>query len=611
MTENKKQIPKTSLALEEVFKDTGNFVILGLTGRTGSGCSTAADILTSISLNLPDVSQSHYEGNEARKYRIIKSYMDSNWSPFLWLQVRTVITRYILTLNYSELIHFLSQVLNIDKPVISKALSGFKDEYVEAHKIIISYTGLPEGNTDEIEEKKIQSFNLYFNWLPAFSDSFREQLKNISQNAYTKLYQAVGDNVRASGTPRSRVFNPKKVFNFSSTINKIIKAARFDAMRKSRPCLVVLDAIRNPYEAAFFKERYADFYLVSINTSNENRLNHLRTSHKFSEIQIEELDNKEYPKRQKSHEKFVSQNIQKCIETSDIHINNPRTNQYDHNELRCQLAWYVTLILHPGLIMPTAIERCMQIAASAKLNSGCISRQVGAIVTDQNYSVKAIGWNNSPQGQVPCILRSAEDLISGKDGDVYSTYEKNDAVFRDVLVNKYGEHQTSPLLKGRNLSYCFKDLKNEVDKEKNQVHTRSLHAEENAFLQITKYGGQKLDGGILFTTASPCELCSKKAYQLGIKDVVYIDPYPGIATQHTLAVGSLSPELTLFRGAIGVAYHKLYSPVMAYKDELETLLTFPKNANKKDSRIKELEGENSKLREEIIRLKDVTLEREK
>lgn len=611
MTDNKKQAPETSLALDEVFKDTGNFVILGLTGRTGSGCSTAADILTSTSLNLPDVSQSHYEGNEARKYRIIKSYMDSNWNPFLWLQVRSVITRYILTLNYRELIHFLSRVLNIDTPVISKALSAFKDQYVAAHNRITSYIDLPEETLSEIEEKKKQSFDIYFNWLPVFSNSFREQLKNISQNAYTRLYQIVGDNIRASGKPASNVFNPKNVFNFASTINKIIKAARFEAKLNSRPCLVVLDAIRNPYEAAFFKERYADFYLVSINTSNENRLNHLRTSHKFSEIQIEELDNKEYPKRQKGHDKFVSQNIQKCIEASDIHINNPRTNQYDHNELKCQLAWYVALILHPGLIMPTAIERCMQIAASAKLNSGCISRQVGAIVTDQNYSVKAIGWNNSPQGQVPCILRNAEDLINGTDGDAYSTYEKNDAVFRDVLVNKYSEYQASPLLKGRNLSYCFKDLKNEVDKEKNQVHTRSLHAEENAFLQITKYGGQQLEGGILFTTASPCELCSKKAYQLGIKDIIYVDPYPGIATQHTLSVGSLSPELTLFRGAIGMAYHKLYSPIMAYKDELETLLAFPENANKKDSRIKELESENSKLREEIIRLKDVTSEGKK
>jgi len=33
----------------------------------------------------------------------------------------------------------------------------------------------------------------------------------------------------------------------------------------------------------------------------------------------------------------------------------------------------------------------MQLAYTAKYNSGCISRQVGAAVTDESYSIKAIG----------------------------------------------------------------------------------------------------------------------------------------------------------------------------------------------------------------------------
>ncbi|HEQ0000079.1 TPA: hypothetical protein VDW59_002439, partial [Pseudomonas aeruginosa] len=152
-------------------------------------------------------------------------------------------------------------------------------------------------------------------------------------------------------------------------------------------------------------------------------------------------------------------------------------------------------------------------------------------------------------------------------------------------------------------SFCFKDMQNEIDGEKNQVHTRSLHAEENAFLQISKHGGMKLRNGVLFTTASPCELCSKKAYQLGISKIVYIDPYPGIATRHTLLVGSSRPELQLYRGAVGRAYHQLYQPIMPYKDELETLLSIPGSANKKAIRAKMLEKENLELREELARLK--------
>ena len=128
---------------------------------------------------------------------------------------------------------------------------------------------------------------------------------------------------------------------------------------------------------------------------------------------------------------------------------------------------------------------------------------------------------------------------------------------------------------GRCYAYCFKDVYNALKGEKNQVYTRALHAEENAFLQIAKYGGAEIQGGKLFSTASPCELCSKKAYQLGITEIYYIDPYPGISKKHILSFGTTdNPEMILFQGAIGNAYISLYSPRLPYKDELEILTDF-------------------------------------
>lgn len=122
---------------------------------------------------------------------------------------------------------------------------------------------------------------------------------------------------------------------------------------------------------------------------------------------------------------------------------------------------------------------------------------------------------------------------------------------------------------GKCYAYCFKDVYNGLTNQKNQVYTRALHAEENAFLQIAKYGGAKIQGGKLFTTASPCELCSKKAYQLGIKEIYYIDPYPGISQKHILSFGEQdNPKMILFKGAIGNAYISLYAPRMPYKDEI-------------------------------------------
>jgi len=93
------------------------------------------------------------------------------------------------------------------------------------------------------------------------------------------------------------------------------------------------------------------------------------------------------------------------------------------------------------------------------------------------------------------------------------------------------------LLKGRNCSYCFKDAYNAFKGQKNQVHTRSIHAEEMAFLQAARSGTPSVKGGFLFTTASPCELCSKKACHTGIARIYYVDQYPGISYKHVLSCG--------------------------------------------------------------------------
>ena len=116
-------------------------------------------------------------------------------------------------------------------------------------------------------------------------------------------------------------------------------------------------------------------------------------------------------------------------------------------------------------------------------------------------------------------------------------------------------------------------------------------------LQLTKYGGQGIEGGILFTTASPCELCSKKAYQLGIKKVFYIDPYPGIAEKQILNSGDRKIDLSLFTGAIGKAYHRFYEPFMAYKDEI-----YIRTGMVVENKVKKLENENIELKKRIAEL---------
>ena len=461
--------------------------------------------------------------------------------------------------------------------------------------------------------KNLQSFDdeyrFYFEELPVFTEHIKKSINKITEDNYTRIYQKIGNNIRSSGSAIDSTYTHNKIFSISEKVNKLIK--NFTQKNKpsiENPVAIAIDSLRNPFEALFLRERYSAFYLMAINTPDQTRRLRLQKQYNFDDHQIDDLDNQEYSGKKDKKDKFISQDIQKCYDLSDIHINNPQIGEEDYTLLASQVAKFVSLIMHPGLIMPTSIERCMQIAHTAKLNSGCLSRQVGAAVTDENFSIKGIGWNTVAEGQTPCLLRDVRKLIVNDDKEAFSDYENNNLKFRKKIKDSFkeiGSKEVCKKLKGRNVSYCFKDFKNCLDGHKNQVHTRALHAEENAFLQITKYGGQGIFGGILFTTSSPCELCAKKAYQLGIKKIYYIDPYPGIANQHIISAGIKSPELELFSGAIGRAYHQLYEPIIPYKDELENIIGFQvtdpyKELEKKN---KELEKKNKELEQQLSDLK--------
>ena len=79
----------------------------------------------------------------------------------------------------------------------------------------------------------------------------------------------------------------------------------------------------------------------------------------------------------------------------------------------------------------------MQAAHDARLNSGCISRQVGAAVANTDYSIMALGWNTTPEGQTPCSLRDVRDLINHSDDLAFSEYEKKDEKFRSNIFKIY------------------------------------------------------------------------------------------------------------------------------------------------------------------------------
>lgn len=542
--------------ISKIYGDDDDFIVIGLTGRTGSGCSTVANIL---SKNMLDIKHSLFTGhnpenNNQRKQKIIYKCVEKNWRPFVIIQASTILMLMLAELDVEESATFIGGVEGLSPEVRKDTNAVLK---------LIKDRELHVGDVNSLKA-------FYAVFLPEQNSKLKEI---IGGAGYVKLFQTLGSNVRDSGSVISDKVESGKFFSLAERINTVIKQIRKARDPKDKT-FIVIDAIRNPFEAIYFQDRYSSFYLMAVSCNDDERKRRLRALN-YTDAEIAKVDAEEYGDLKSTDQKaYVKQDIQACLQRADLHVSNPDAgNRVSHfNSLADQLLTFVALMVRPGLVTPTPLERCMQIAFTAKLNSGCISRQVGAVVTDANFSVQAVGWNDTPFGQVPCSLRNRFDLVNGHDQNAYSEYEKTNLDYLAVLT-KGNEKFIKVVESGRNISYCFKDQYKELTGDKNQVHTRSLHAEENAFLQISKYGGRGVEYGKLFTTASPCELCSKKAYQLGVKEIYYIDPYPGIAMSHILMGGSRNPELIIFSGAIGRAFHNLYSPKMSYKDELNALVT--------------------------------------
>ena len=423
--------------IDTIYENRKKFIIIGLTGRTGSGCSSAAQILSESIENITLPKAKLCGDGEDRKYKIIYDFAQKNWEKFHWIQIKDVITSFILDKPFSNFEEYVAKVLSneiITKNKVKEQLrDAIKEKYIFLHderdKLNKERKELESANTiekDKIEARREKSYKFYFETLPPFTKKLKKILNTLSGSSYTKVYQLVGDNIRASGTAFDDRFNAKNVYRISIRVNKIIKIFTKRAKKNKDNVYVVIDTFRNPFEAIFFRERYAAFYLLSINTKNAHREHRLKKLLNLNDAQLKEIDKKEGEQSYDDEKFFISQNIPKCIELSDIHINNPHVAEDDFSTLKKQLAWYVSLIMHPGLVTPSREERCMQIAYNAKLTSGCISRQVGATIANESNSIKAIGWNDPAQGQSPCLLRNVNDLINSEDGEVYSQFEKND-----------------------------------------------------------------------------------------------------------------------------------------------------------------------------------------
>lgn len=629
------------MPIEQMYVHRRDFIVVALTGITGSGCSDLASIMSNDFSDWKGVRKpgeildttKEIEKQDVvfqRKYVACYNVCSQQYQPFEILRYRNVLLlstleKYACVNNYAG---FLNQVSDLLKNKFDKSHKDVDEYYKVNNKftneeliglgldedLFNSFKHLYDIHSNKERERfayRKELCNIYFDdKFDDFCEKFYNELKRRDYFAKNFFVHRLANSIRATGNPDAIVnqdneYNCDHIFDVIDLINGIIKGYHENYPQKPRR--FVIDSVRSSLEIMYMRERFSGFYSVALhNDGNEKKLVEHKVIKSMFNKQEDELSedqksiyhatvnrimtlsNAESDKCDFEKGLFYSPDISRCVTESEIHIsyNSDDEDNKSFKSLAEQWMKFYSLIVRPGLITPSRDERCMSIAYVAKFNSGCISRKVGCTIVDKEYTVQSIGWNDPPSTQLPCQMRYADELYS-EDNDeaikdvkdkIYSKYEltgniKNTgktfvSCIRDN-VNKQTVRSLSNL--GLRYSYCFRSQYNKFTGTKDQVNTRSLHAEENTMLRLAKSGGNGLKDGIMYVTASPCVLCSKKAFQIGIREIVYLDPYTDIAPDLILRCGWNTPKLKAFKGAIGVTFYKLYRPFMPYKDEIAIL----------------------------------------
>jgi dCMP deaminase len=427
---------------------------------------------------------------------------------------------------------------------------------------------------------------------------------------YAEVMQDFGDNIRRFDDP----FGQKKeqLPDYAYRLAKGISQMIYLLWGTKQSSFFVVDCLRNPYEIMYLRREFANFLLLSLFASKEIRRERIVAGTKKSLQKIlrrelredeerrivesfEQADRRDSGRGIKGNEELYKQNVTKCVQISDIAINNDKqwtkmdlTASEESEELLRKSLRILCLILNPGCTKPNDDEMFMNLAYTMAVKSNCISRQVGAVVVGRDGYVVGAGWNDVGEGRISCGLRTIRDLGNVEFEPIVTAIRKDNETCEELmhrLKEKSGSTNQGDFRE--QLCFCLKDVLAErvaipeykdrikkilgVEDEKANLMSEeiikleplhqleyclALHAEENAVLQSAKIGGTGLQGGSMYVTCQPCSLCAKKIQQLGLRRVIYTEAYPESRPDIYMA----NIELKQFEGVKPRAYIKLFMP---------------------------------------------------
>lgn len=321
---------------------------------------------------------------------------------------------------------------------------------------------------------------------------------------------------------------------------------------------LVVDGIRNLGEVAFLRRIFPRFFLVSVHAYFKTRWERVDKKYKGNQRQFIEDD-----LRDQDEDLNHGQQVSKCTLDSDFAFLNEKDLQDTANQKRtifemlCPdlrlMKHFDTDLLPPKMRRtPSPNEVHMATAYSQSHRSNCLKRHVGAVVVSIDGIPLSIGFNENPRPLDACSSKQFENTCF-KDGHMNKKLEE----MAPLQCPKCGQRHETIANPWKCVNpECKVDLKSIFFPSRGMELCTALHAEERA---IRTLGRQGAKDGIIYASTFPCLQCSRYIIDAGIKEVVYVEPYPVKEAIEILSYANV--KMTPFQGFKARAFNQIFKQV--------------------------------------------------
>lgn len=309
------------------------------------------------------------------------------------------------------------------------------------------------------------------------------------------------------------------ISNIASDRQKTKDISGIEHFESRRVCHVI-DSIKNQEELEALRSVYREMlYFIGVFSPMPVRERNLENQG-MSLGQVYQLIDRD------SGEEFDhGQTVRETFPHADFFL---RVDSESDRQLTSKLERFLNIIFGVEILTPSSGETAMYLASSAAGNAACLSRQVGAAITDEKGEIISVGWNDVPKADGNLYQYSPNEG-STMEYDKRCMHLDGGTCFNDFEKQQIAKDIAKALVDGdvivkENTAKAVAVILN--SKIKNLLEfSRSIHAEMHAIIMGSQMAGDRIKGGKLYCTTYPCHSCARHIIVSGIKEVYYIEPY--------------------------------------------------------------------------------------